>query len=472
MRHFTSFMMAMFMSVAAMSQPCVRTPVSDTVDARRSPLLIRTLDSISTFARPETIFMLSTDGRQALVVGPYGPKGERRLGVARRRSAADVFTTLEPVSIRDVDRSSISVDATMTDDARTLIVAFERASGMGDLDLYVTHRCYDQWSDPQPLGGSINTRGMEGAPTLSKDGRTLYFTSNGRADTRGKADLYMVRRLGDGWTSWTEPTHLGPCVNTTDDELGIEPIGDGTRAIVASYDAQRAGPSNVEVAIPSAAWPIPYCLFHGTVIDELSGSVIAGMPLEVMDSTDGRPCGPSVLESGPDGSFRIALPMRSRYVVRPQREGFAAVDNVLRIRTLDSISPLRLNLRVFDTRRPLVSIVLEGGATTLSERDRAALRTMIEAYGRRSIGFDVVTYVDGTMRDRGSVTDANDRGRVVREAMVRLGIDGARITQQRRTIDMPLLLLPLKEHPTVRRVDIMAAPIEPSGGTITTAPSR
>lgn len=458
--------------VTSAAQPCQRGPVADTTDAWRSTLLLRTLDSIATFARPETVFMLTADGRTALIVGPYGPRGVRRLAVARRSTPASPFTAYEPIAIDAVDRSSIPVDATMTDDARTLVVALEQSSGVGDLDLYVTHRCYDRWSTPQPLGGTINTKSMEGAPTLAKDGRTLYFVSNGRADTRGKADLYMVRRLGDGWTSWTEPVHLGACVNTTDDELGMELIGDGTRAMVSTYDPQRSGPGLTVVPLPASGWPLPYCLFTGTVSNAVTDAVMPGMTIAIDDSTDRRPCGPSTYVAGPDGTFAIPLPMRATYTIRPTRDGYAVADNVLRIRRLDSISPLRMNLRVFDMRTPLASVVVDRETGRLDERQMDVLRALVRRMGMRAIGFHVVGHLDdrGPMRGSGAIADR--RARAVRDALRGLGIDDARLSVATRSVEMPVLVWSMKEHPLTRRVDVYAMPPSTPSDAVITAPSR
>ncbi len=52
-------------------------------------------------------------------------------------------------------------------------------------------------------------------PTLSLDGKRLFFSSN-MPGGYGGMDIYMVERKGD---TWTKPVNLGPSVNTTGNEI-------------------------------------------------------------------------------------------------------------------------------------------------------------------------------------------------------------------------------------------------------------
>ena len=60
-------------------------------------------------------------------------------------------------------------------DGRTLVFTSLRPGGFGLGDLYVSHRHADGWSTPVNLGPLVNTGHDEFHPTLSPDGDTLYF---------------------------------------------------------------------------------------------------------------------------------------------------------------------------------------------------------------------------------------------------------------------------------------------------------
>jgi len=74
-----------------------------------------------------------------------------------------------------------------------LFFSSNRSGGMGSYDMWVTTRRSQAaaWSPPVNLGPVINTSGIEGAPSLSPDLKTLYFCSN-QPGGIGGWDMYEV----------------------------------------------------------------------------------------------------------------------------------------------------------------------------------------------------------------------------------------------------------------------------------------
>jgi Tol biopolymer transport system component len=77
-------------------------------------------------------------------------------------------------------------------------------------------------------------------PFVTPDGRRLYFSSirpvNGAP--RNDIDIWMVERTSQGWS---DPIHLGPEVNSPDDELYPSASGDGTIYFASGPPAPSAG---------------------------------------------------------------------------------------------------------------------------------------------------------------------------------------------------------------------------------------
>ena len=100
-------------------------------------------------------------------------------------------------------------------DGRTLIfTSCEGRRSFGSCDLYYAVRTGDQWSQPKNLGKTVNSPSWDSQPSLSADGKTLYFSSN-RPGGRGKRDIWVTREI-DG--QWSKPSNLGSKVNTPQDE--------------------------------------------------------------------------------------------------------------------------------------------------------------------------------------------------------------------------------------------------------------
>jgi len=122
------------------------------------------------------------------------------------------------------------------------------------------------WGPALELGPAVNTPFDERSPMLHPDMRTLYFSSEGHGSL-GQMDVFVTRRIGDGWTEWTEPMNVGKEVNTTDDDWGFKVSADGRRA----YISRRAGLSHDLFCtdLPERAMPHPVTTVTGVVKDSL-----------------------------------------------------------------------------------------------------------------------------------------------------------------------------------------------------------
>lgn len=117
-------------------------------------------------------------------------------------------------------------------DGRTLIfTTCEGRKTVGGCDLYITSRTGDEWSVPQNLGRNVNSRSWDSQPTLSADGRKLFFISD-RAGGLGKRDIWMSEKGKDN--NWQMAINLGSDINTKDDEVSPFIHVNGTSLFFAS----------------------------------------------------------------------------------------------------------------------------------------------------------------------------------------------------------------------------------------------
>ena len=130
----------------------------------------------------------------------------------------------EPVNLGPVVNSSaVDANAGLSSDAHTLLFVSNRTGGVGDNDIWMSHRrCLAcDWEAPVNLGPPINSSAIDGAPTMSEDGRLLFFYST-RSGGFGLGDIYVSHRVGTGSDGdvWGQPLNLGPNVNTAAQEQG------------------------------------------------------------------------------------------------------------------------------------------------------------------------------------------------------------------------------------------------------------
>lgn len=153
---------------------------------------------------------MSTDGQTIYQINTT--PGKRIKGVYSSTKVNGKWSQpkLEPVPFLETEEHfGMFVSA----DFKTIVVSMKRDDGNGEEDLYVSHKAGGKWSEPIHLGNVINTIGFEISPFLSKDGKRLYFASNGHRGLGGSDILYSDRQ-DDTWTSWSKPVNLGNVVNT------------------------------------------------------------------------------------------------------------------------------------------------------------------------------------------------------------------------------------------------------------------
>ncbi len=133
----------------------------------------------------------------------------------------------EPVDLGDLvnypDSARITSDPAVLGDNRTLFFSSDRPGGFGRTDLWVSLDVDGEWTLPSNLGPTVNTEYGESEPTLTADGRTLYFTSD-RPGGLGSSDIWVTHFVAG---QWTEPRNLGPELNSTGGDREAEVSKDG-----------------------------------------------------------------------------------------------------------------------------------------------------------------------------------------------------------------------------------------------------
>lgn len=161
------------------------------------------------------------------------------LGLGATSPAALRFSEWsEPVNLGPiVNSSSNDRHPAISKNGLSLYFTSDRPGGFGGLDIWVSHRATldDPWGPPQNVGPNINTSGDENAPNLSVDGHSLYFGST-RPGGFGRADIWVSRRHNkrDDF-GWEPPVNLGLGINTAAEENGPTIFEDDETGITTLY---------------------------------------------------------------------------------------------------------------------------------------------------------------------------------------------------------------------------------------------
>jgi hypothetical protein len=152
---------------------------------------------------------ISADGL-SLFFGSTRPGGfgGYDLWVTTRATKADEWGV--PVNLRGINGPTDEFAVSISSDGLSLYFASNRAGGRGSLDLWVTTRATlsGPWGPPANLGSTVNSSEADIWPSISADGLALFFECGpGNLD-----DLWVTRRATVS-DAWGLPVNLGPRVN-------------------------------------------------------------------------------------------------------------------------------------------------------------------------------------------------------------------------------------------------------------------
>ncbi|MCS6894597.1 MAG: OmpA family protein [Bacteroidia bacterium] len=335
-------------------------------------------------------FSITPDGQNLLVYKEFrNPRNPCELGISKRLSG-DLWSAPIQLKIQNFQsESGSSLTAAMGWDGRTLLLSMKSYGSLGGEDLYVSFYNPEQrlWSEPMHLGPIVNSPGDEITPFLAPDGLTMYFSSNGRPDSKGM-DIYMTRRLDESWKRWSPPQRLPEPINSAAEDYYFKfaALKPSIGYFVSTDSINTLGREIYRAPIPPAFQPRPTVLVQGRVLERDTRRPIPNAEVRYYDLIEQRLEGTAVSAEG-TGEYRLLLPLGSLYAIIVLNPGYFSISEQIDLRTGSSksafekdiiVAPLqvdetfRLNGLYFDvgdsTLRPESEVELERLSWLLSDK--------------------------------------------------------------------------------------------------------
>jgi len=196
---------------------------------------------------------------------------------------------------------------TISRDGKTLYFVSDMPGGFGGTDIWVS--TYDTiWSEPLNLGGDINSEGDEMFPFIHHE-NLLYFASNGYGGLGG-LDIYKTWIVTDEQPSGV--INLGYPVNTTNDDFALALDEAGKKGYFSSNRKGGAGDDDIYSMILNSI------IVDAYLVDKATGEPILGGSLFALDKTTQRPV--PVLKNANRIQFD-AMPNRV-YGIKGSKQGY------------------------------------------------------------------------------------------------------------------------------------------------------
>ncbi len=153
-------------------------------------------------------------GDKFYLVNAYQDKSSLQYGISSSTLSGKQWSKPDVLPIPNLKYEGSFYDFHISSDEEVLLISIKGKDTKGQEDLYVSEFKKGKWTSPVNLGSAINTEGYEFSPFLSEDKQHLYFSTNGRKDGYGGADVYVSKRLDNSWTNWSTPVNLGSVINS------------------------------------------------------------------------------------------------------------------------------------------------------------------------------------------------------------------------------------------------------------------
>lgn len=260
---------------------------------------------------------LSADGRYLYFTACSRPGGRGSCDIYVTERHGDTWS--EPVNLGSpVNTTSWESQPSISPDGRTLFFTSNRNSEMG-MDIWYSMKLKNgNWSAPMNLGKTINTSGRDMSPFIHPDNKTLFFSSEGHPGMGG-LDIYYTRRNIKG--QWSEPVNLGYPINTHKDEISLIVSASGKSAFFASSKEDDQDKTDLYYfELYEEARPTPVTYMKGHVFDVTDNERLKA-EFELVDLTTGE----ILAKSSSDeitGEFLIPIPVSTNLGLNVSKKGY------------------------------------------------------------------------------------------------------------------------------------------------------
>ena len=210
-----------------------------------------------------------------------------------------------PSSLPFNDKSFSNSNPSLSRDGKTLYFSSNRSGSVGGTDIWkVAVNADGTYGEPQNLGNKVNTEGNESFPFIADDNKTLYFASSGKQGFGG-LDVYQID-LTNG-----EATNLGKPVNTEKDDFAFT-FNESKK--IGFLSTNRSGNDDIFIVNPICAVDVLI-----VVTNAKTGDILANASVSILDDKKNVI---ATQMSNAKGEVSYKVECDRAYVIQASKDGF------------------------------------------------------------------------------------------------------------------------------------------------------
>ncbi len=372
---------------------------------------------------------LLVDGRIMYFTACNRPDGKGRCDIYRSELENNEWT--EPLNISSpINTAAWEAQPSISPDGKTLYFISNRGGGQGQKDIWMSNLLPNgNWTKPVNLGEKINSSGQEQSPFIHPDNKTLYFASNGHTGMGG-FDLFKTTRNDDG--TWSEPINLGYPINTIFDEIGLIVNAKGDKAFFSSDRLSNKGRDIFEFELYKEARPNPVSYLKGKVFDaESKKNINASFELIDLETNE------LIMQAESDknsGEFLVCIPTNNDYALNVSKKGYLFYSDNFELKGVHEISdpylkdialmPIKTGERII-----LRNIFYATDSYELEEKSKVELAKLLQFLSNNpSLIIEISGHTDNVGTNEYNLKLSDNRAKSVYQYLLEKGIEKERLT--------------------------------------------
>jgi len=384
-------------------------------------------DQINTPQYNEGAQSISQDGKYLFFTGCNRPDGLGRCDIYISQKKGDDWT--KPFDLSPpVNTPGWESQPSISADGRTLYFVSNRKGGYGGYDVWKSTLTASGWGEPENLGPNINTPYDEQSPFIHPDDSTLYFSSNGWPGLGGK-DLFVSRLGKDG--KWKKPENLGYPINSSGDENGLSVTANGSSAFFSSNNLNGYGGYDIYTfELPRSARPHVVTYVKGKVSDIKTKAPLEAA-VEIIDLQKNIP----VYQDYSDavrGDFLATLTSGKNYGLNISKSGYLFYSENFSLIGHETKNPF--NITVFlqpieiGNKVILNNIFFDTNKFDLKPESVAELQKLVEFLNvNPTVHIEISGHTDNVGNDQLNQTLSENRAKAVYQYLISSQVNPARL---------------------------------------------
>jgi outer membrane protein OmpA-like peptidoglycan-associated protein len=385
---------------------------------------------------------ISADGRRLIFTSCVGRQSYGSCDLYESIKTGDIWSkprNLGPL----VNSPDWESQPSLSADGRTLYFVSDRKGGIGRRDIWVTELGEDgNWTRARNLGKPVNTPYDELSPFIHASHQTLYFASNGHPGYGG-FDIFFSEKTSEGWS---EPVNLGRPLNDHQDQFALYITPDGMQAYYSREEITPAGPASriFQVRLPAGKQNRHTSSYvSGTVTDRHTGRPLKAR-IELIDLNNKERMG--LVESDSlTGQYLMVLTRGSDYALYATCPGYLFQSLHFNYEFTEELRPVNRHITL-EAIRPgsvtvLQNIFFDVDSYELKEKSITELQKVVRFLAENpSVRIEISGHTDNTGLAAYNQKLSENRALTVRNFLINSGIDPSRIRARGYGAERPVAI--------------------------------